>query len=168
MLIHDIIKIKYSREGFLPDYPYHLISDKEMFDAFISEDKECYFYDNYPCIDDTLRQYYDQLVEEIKYHIQAYLQSEDKDRKLPSWIYSYMIGATIGPQSDQQDIHDILIMMNLDNQDDELRVVAYNEMYKVSLKYVRKLKTEEREHRPPTIFGEPHVIKILRLEQNDI
>jgi hypothetical protein len=35
-LIHDIIKIKYTRLGYLPNYPYHLISDAEMFDAFIN------------------------------------------------------------------------------------------------------------------------------------
>lgn len=168
MLIHDIIKIKYSREGFLPDYPYHLISDEEMFEAFLHPDKECYFYDNYLCIDDTLRQYYDPLVEQIKYHLDAYLASTNKNRRLPDWVYSYMIGSTIGPNADQDDIHGLLVMMNLDNQDDELRVEAYNEMYKVSLKYIRKLKDEEKIHRPPTIFGEPHVMKILRLEQSSV
>ena len=34
--IHDIIKIKYSKLGYLPSYPYNLISDKEMFQAFIN------------------------------------------------------------------------------------------------------------------------------------
>ena len=34
-LIHDIIKIKYINLGYLPNYPYHMISDREMFDAFI-------------------------------------------------------------------------------------------------------------------------------------
>ncbi len=38
MLTHDIIKIQYSREGYLPDYPYHMISDREMFNAFICID----------------------------------------------------------------------------------------------------------------------------------
>ena len=36
MLIHDILKIKYVRLGYIAkNYPYHLISDREMFDAFI-------------------------------------------------------------------------------------------------------------------------------------
>src|SRR5574343_441788 len=35
MFIHDIIKMEYVRQGYLPNFPYHLISDQEMFDAFI-------------------------------------------------------------------------------------------------------------------------------------
>lgn len=35
MMLHDQIKIEYVRQGYLPNYPYHLISDKEMFDAFL-------------------------------------------------------------------------------------------------------------------------------------
>lgn len=166
MLIHDIIKIKYAREGFLPDYPYHLVSNEEMVQAFLREDKECFFYDNYPCIDDSLRKFYDPLVEQIKFHLDRFLERDNKkSTKLPNWVYSYMIGSTIGPHSDLYDIHDLLVMMNLDNIEDELRVPAYLEMYKISQKYVRKLTEEERLHRPPTIFGEPHVVKILRLEQ---
>lgn len=37
-LVHDLIKIKYVREGYLPNYPYHLISDSEMCDAFINNE----------------------------------------------------------------------------------------------------------------------------------
>lgn len=168
MLIHDVIKIKYSREGFLPEYPYHLISDEEMIEAFLNEDKECFFYDRYPCIEETLHQYYDPLVEQIKYHLDQYLSSFEKGKRLPNWVYSYMIGSTIGPQSHPYDIHDLLVLMNLDNLEDELRVPAYIEMYKVSQKYTQKLTDTEKLHRPPTIFGEPHVLKILRLEQTEI
>lgn len=170
MLIHDNIKIIYSREGFLPDYPYHLISDEEMCEAFLRDDgKECYFYDNYPCPDESkLKEFYRELVVQIKYHIDQFLQSKNRNPKLPDWVYSYMIGSTIGPNSDQYDIHDLLVMLNEDNKDDEITIPAYNEIYKVSRKYVRKLTDETREHRPPTIFGEPHVLKILRLEQTDV
>ena len=36
MLVHDIIKIKYVKLGYIKkNYPYHLISDEEMFNAFI-------------------------------------------------------------------------------------------------------------------------------------
>ena len=38
MFIHDLIKIKYIREGYLPNYPYHMISDEEVFNAFINPD----------------------------------------------------------------------------------------------------------------------------------
>lgn len=168
MFIHDIIKIKYTREGFLPDYPYHLISDEEMCNAFLSDDHECYFYDSYPCIDNSLKPMYMNLIDEIKYHISVFLDSSNDIDKLPIWVYSYMLGAVIGPNSDLYDIHDVLVMMNLDNVEDDITVAAYNEMYKISCQYIRKLSEEEKEHRPPTIFGEPHVIKILRLEQAQI
>ena len=36
MFVHDIIKINYTRQGYLPYYPYHLISDEEMFEGFMS------------------------------------------------------------------------------------------------------------------------------------
>ena len=35
MLLHDRIKAMYIKLGYLPDYPYHLISDAEMLEAFI-------------------------------------------------------------------------------------------------------------------------------------
>ena len=38
--IYNLIKIKYIREGYLPDLPYHLISDNEMYDAFLSYNEE--------------------------------------------------------------------------------------------------------------------------------
>lgn len=34
--IHDLIKIQYIRQGYLPNIPYHLISDIEMLDAFLA------------------------------------------------------------------------------------------------------------------------------------
>lgn len=164
MFIHDILKIKYVREGFLPDYPYHLISDEEMFYAFLNDEKECFFRDMYPCISDSLKSKYDKLVEEIRYHINQYLSA--KVDILPDWVYSYMLGSTIGPNSDLYDIHDMLVLLNLDNIEDTITVEIYNSIYNISQQHVRKLIEEERIHRPPTIFGEPHVIKILRLNQS--
>lgn len=165
MFIHDTIKIKYIREGFLPDYPYHLISDEEMFKAFYTPDKLCFFSDSYPCIHDRLRDRYNNLIDEIQYHVDLFNNEKVEKYIIPNWVYSYMIGSVIGPNSSLYDIHDLLVLMNLDNVEDELRLEAYEEMYKISLKHIRKLTKEEREHRPPTIFGEPHVLKILRLEQ---
>lgn len=169
MFIHDIIKIKYSREGFLPDYPYHLVSDEEMFEAFLRHDgKPCFFYDSYPCIDESLQDIYNKLIEEIQYHIDAFMERSNEVYIIPNWVYSYMLGAVIGPNSDLYDIHDTLVLLGCDNQEDEITLKAYHEMYDVSMKYIRKLTEEERLHRPPTIFGEPHVIKILRLEQAEV
>ena len=35
MFTHDVIKQMYTLEGYLPNYPPHLISDEEMFEAFL-------------------------------------------------------------------------------------------------------------------------------------
>ena len=55
MMIHDVIKIKLSREGYLPDYPPHLISDEEMCRAFIrhATDRSTtdWFHDNFSAPD---------------------------------------------------------------------------------------------------------------------
>lgn len=34
--IHDVIKINYTRQGYLPYYPYHMIADDEMFEGFLA------------------------------------------------------------------------------------------------------------------------------------
>ena len=53
-LTKDSIKIKYTREGYLPNYPYHMISDEEMFKAFLDvENQSGFFYDNYPILEDS-------------------------------------------------------------------------------------------------------------------
>lgn len=190
MFIHDIIKIKYVREGFLPDYPYHLTSDDEMFIGFLniininesidditykdyieySNDylNSCYFLDNYPCIDESLWGKYKILMQEIQYHINLYLQDPYHSYIIPNWVYAYMIGSVIGPNSNTYDIHDMLVMLNMDNLEDELTIPIYDEIYKISIEYVNKLPESEKLHRPPTLFGEPHVIKLLRLEQSEI
>ena len=166
MFIHDLLKIKYVREGFLPDYPYHLISDEEMFEAFINDTDQCYMKDHYPCISDDVKDKYDQIVEDMKYHIQEYL--DKKADMLPYWVYSYMIGAVIGPNSHQYDVHDLLVSINLDNMEDEFNTEICNSIYRISRKHVSKLKDEEQEHRHPAIYGEPHVIKLIRLDQADL
>lgn len=173
-MIHDIIKIRFSELGYLPNIPYHLISDDEMCDAFIlrdPQDKPCYFYDYYPCVDDSLKSKYDALVEAIHYHIDQFKQSSDPNKALPLWIYSYMNGATIGPQSDPLDIHDLILPLGCDNMDDEFNIQCANACYNASQAWL--MKTTKRyaqledgttiDTRPPTIFGEPHVVKYVRL-----
>ena len=39
-IVHDLIKMKYVNEGYLPNWPYHLISDDEMCDAFMRFDQD--------------------------------------------------------------------------------------------------------------------------------
>jgi hypothetical protein len=79
-----------------------------------------------------------------------------------------MNGATIGPNSDLYDKHYLLDMLELDNADDEFSVEVYEDIYKMSQKYIGKLSDQKKLHRPPTIFGEPHVVKILRLESAEL
>ena len=70
ILVHDYIKIKYTREGYLPDYPYHMISDDEMIEAFMKSDSdEGFFFDNYYVKDESLKEQYTTLVQTIRFHI---------------------------------------------------------------------------------------------------
>ena len=38
MLVHDVIKIRLVEDGYLPNYPYHMMSDREMIAAFMGTD----------------------------------------------------------------------------------------------------------------------------------
>ena len=168
MLIHNIIKINYVRDGYLPNHPYHLISDAEMFEAFISRnsnnDITGYFADKYPCVDPSLQVDYDTLVDAIFYHINAYLSDKSGVEKcVPDWVYSYMIGSTVSVDSELLDRHDLLVLMNLDNIEDEITKEVCEFCLSISKDWVKKMPKEKADHRPPTIFGEPHVIKALRL-----
>ena len=171
-LVHDIIKIKYVSEGYLPYYPCHLISDKEMFEAFLGETiieghdhlerNASFLQDHYPLPDPMLRSEYDNLVDEMRYHIKQYLET-DKEYTVPNWVYSYMQGIVINNHSSVEDKHYLLTMLQMDNLFDELTLPEYTEILKVSKKWILK----SSEDRKPTMFGEPHVIKSLRLQLVD-
>lgn len=236
MFIHDTIVIEYIRQGYLPDYPYHLISEEEMFAAFIVDElyvdeqtatkvkqgnktlwedprpyvttyrlisfefaevddelmlvlrgsradlayfnessglnctphlsSNCYFSANYPCEYDELKEAYNTLVDCIYYHISMYLASRDDastTHDIPNWVYAYMNGSVIGPASSDADIHDMLVMLNMDNINDEITADIMKACYSISKKWIDKLPPSKNEMRPPTIFGEPHVIKSLRI-----
>ena len=161
----DIIKRNYVYEGYLPNYPYYLISDKEMCDAFIREGG--YFDTNYPrdivSSDSELSDAYDTLKESISNHIENFLDLSNPI-PLPIWVYSYMIGSVISVNSDQKDIHDLLVLLGKDNPEDEFTVQAARQCYEISKAWISKYPTPDDETpRPPTIFGEPIVIKSLRL-----
>ena len=219
-LVHDIIKIKYTRLGYLPNYPYHLISDEEMFNAFIDlsdsgesgsndDTTERYFTDYYPnpFLDEdiiytdtsgnniSLCSEYIRLKRYIITTINNYLSHlgtpEQDEYTIPDWIYSYMLGEVVyntpGQPDDfeYKDIYDTLLLL-IDNvvidgnriideagDDDLSRLLHDNHInnefnrldcarcYIESTKYISTLTTGVR---PPTVFGEPHVIKQLRLE----
>ena len=175
MQLHNVIKMNYVREGYLPNYPYHMISDAEMFDAFLHYTEAAgdstssltgYFVDRYPCNYSSLSAEYSDLVSALRYHIDKYL--EEGEYQIPNWVYSYMIGEVVGPSSSSIDKHDLLCLMNLDNIDDVLTKQACESCLEISKKWISKLPPAKSENRPPTIFGEPHVIKSLRLKSVNI
>lgn len=179
--IHNLVKIKLINEGYLSNFPYHLISDNEMCDAFLSKTvnsdgnviKSGYFFDAYPCIVPEYRgdnNVYDNLERSIRYHIYCLKKSSDSEYTLPDWIYSYMLGKTVGVFSDKLDIHDLIYPMGVDNIDDEFTADASRRCFEESKKWLKSNNEQyvEFEHietslRPPTMFGEPHVIKSIRL-----
>lgn len=203
MFIHDIIKIKFTREGYLPDYPYHLISDEEMCDAFLKLPDDiqeyitpdffgitldqtkttvdwyqsylndttsvAYFKDNYPLIDESINDYYKNLLNRIFYELQQFKNDVNDDRILPNWIYSYMLGVCIGPTSDKLDIHDMISAMGVDNLEDDYTVDCAIECLKISYAWLKKIIVSQGDVvRPPTMFGEPHVLKAIRLDQESL
>lgn len=191
MLVHDVIKIKYSRQGYLPNYPPHLISDEEMCRAFLdtegSGDSLSYFRDNYPCLfeDDepvkdaegndmidpatgeviTWNSRYDDLVNYIASELNSFMESKDDDKRLPDWIYAYMAGSVVSVNSTQRDIHDLLVMLDIDNLDDEFLSNCCKLCYKVSEWWLKRVPEDINKFRPPALFGEPHVLKQLKLAE---
>lgn len=182
MMIHDIIKINLSREGYLPDYPPHLISDEEMCHAFISHKSTNrgiidWFHSNYPVPErfvigattdaDPHKVYsddaYHALEAEIYDTVQEFIADTDPDKKLPDWIYAYMMGVVVGPYSDVEDRHNMLALMGLDNKDDELTPEVYRACYRVSKLWLSKSNSTDRHPHVPTIYIEPHVVKYYRL-----
>lgn len=178
-LTHDVIKMRFVEEGYLPNYPYHLISDAEMCDAFLKAankpvegsmfiaDTSCnsFFLDMYPCLYPALNEAYNALIDSILWHINELKASKNSEYILPDWIYSYMLGAVVGPNSDTLDIHDMLVLMGIDNVDDVFSEAASERCKKISTQWVARFPANIRQHRSPTIFGEPHVIKYLRIAE---
>lgn len=164
MFIHDIIKIKYINEGYLPNYPYHMITDKEMFDAFLLPEQG-YFAVNYPLLATDLQNKYDELIAGIQKCIQKYLEN---DEAVPSWVYSYMLGNTISVDSEIYDIMYLFEIMNLESDSTDIfSAELQEECLKVSEAWLNKLPAKYGS-RPATMFGEPHVIKSLRLAAVDV
>lgn len=168
--------------GYLPNYPYHLISDTEMVNAFlpnnlitVDEDGNkaidssvvSFFSDMYPCPDLILMAEYLELVISLRYHLDKFIDLHGA-YTIPDWVYSYMIGAVIGENSSTDDKHDLLMLMNLDNVPDNWTPEAAHYAYKISKMWIAKLSSTAREHRSPTMFGEPHVIKYLRLDSSGV
>ena len=197
MFLHDILKIKYVRLGFIKkNYPYHLISDEEMFNAFIDLGNETFntttsmidpsvrFFDiNYPnpfATEDyvyqkkdaqgeiisevSLSSVYSELKSQMISYINSYLAVrgtvDEYMYKIPDWVYTYMLGEVIYNNSEYLDIQDILELLGCSNIDNVFTREACITCYKVSSDYISTL---VKNIRTPTIFGEPHIIKSLRM-----
>lgn len=187
--IHDLIKIQYIRQGYLPNIPYHLISDDEMLNAFLGgipddgfmpdnydqmTDEELivvldfkysklhgYFINRYPCPSDT------NVNLKLAYYwlIQSILDNIKYQSvgiyRIPDWIYSYMLGVPISDSSDIRDKHNFLTLIDMDNIYDTFDEAAAKKCNEISTKY---LKDHHITDRTPSVFGEPHVVKSARLE----
>lgn len=164
MKIHNYIKIMYSNLGYLPGHPYYLISDAEMFDAFLREDG--FFADEYPCPCEDLQDAYDALLNCIKEKITDFLEN---GTTIPDWVYSYMIMRPITYNSDEADIAYLAEMGNVDMQGvlAEFTPNVARTCYYISKKWLAKMPSKYRD-RVPTMFGEPHVTKSLRLDQANV
>lgn len=162
MIMHTVIKIRYISEGYLPNIPYHLISDDEMFDAFIFNDIN-YFDYTYPLEDATILDIYTGLKRGIIDEISRY--KKDNTYVIPAWVYSYMLGAVIGPNSPVKDRHSLLVGLGLDNISDSFNIDVYRTIYKISNKQIH-IDSVTGVLRPPTIFGETSILKYLRLRQS--
>lgn len=152
-MLHDLIKIKYVKEGYLPNYPYHMISDEEMFNAFLGDDG--YFEANYPCINSELTEQFNLLKSGISEAIENFLEDS---KPIPDWVYTYMLGNSVSVNSDEVDVDELCKLMNI-KTDGQYDSQLAEKCYQISSEWIKKLPY----NRPATIFGEPHVFKSLRL-----
>lgn len=164
MFIHNYIKILYMTMGYLSSYPYYLVSDNEMFDAFLKQDG--FFADFYPCPDDSLQDAYDALLAAITSHIEAY---KSDGTTIPDWVYSYMLMRPVTFQSDEADISYICDMGGITSNGllAEFTPEVAKLCYDVSVRWLQKQPNKYGD-RPPTMFGETHVTKSLRLLEANI
>ena len=143
MLSYDIIKIHLSDEGYLPDYPPHLISDEEMCEAFLQrptntrEDENFlefqYFNDYYPLVAESLQNEYDSLKLGIRYHFARFVTSvKSFKQELPDWVQSYMLDAVVSVNSSQQDRHWMLTNLQCDNIDDVITEECQEKICRIS------------------------------------
>lgn len=170
MILVDAIKIKYIQAGYLPDWPYHLISDAEMIDAFIFNEYN-FFDDNYKIdsTDEDIMLLFSKLKAEIVYFADK-CKTNNSIADMPHWVISYMLGAVTCPTSPLKDIDELISLSNLKDlvPSGEMNTLLYRSNAKVSREWIAKLPSSKKEHRPVTIFGEPHVLKSLRLAQVDV
>lgn len=176
----DIVKIKMVKEGYLPNYPPHMISDDEMCDAFLpldypitdtewnlfmNDDKLSMFKDKYELPSKELEPQYRELVSGIAKELKSYRESVTDDKKIPDWILSYMNHSVISESSEYHDLDGFLMLLGINVAEPEFTPTISSDCYIISSDWLKKT---NRTDRPATIFGEPHVIKSLRLQKSNI
>lgn len=123
---------------------------------------------------------YEGLERVISYYMNKLKTTRDDEYVLPDWIYSYMLGDVISIHSSTLDIHDLIKPLGVDNIDDVFTPEAAKACYDKSKSWIKQHLIDVWEHndkgiianectgcqnvRPPTMFGEPHVIKSIRLD----
>lgn len=179
MYVYDIIKSMYSMYGFLPNLPYHLISDKEMFDAFMYNTVNYfgYYYPN--MLHDTVLgdTPYNDLKTAICYHIDKAVETGASENPYipPDWVISYMLGVPISKRSDLRETSYLNGLLGIYSDSNEFDTITSYHCYYESQRWIKKyIKTEYAEYkgqtinvRPPAVFGEPHVVKSGRLFDSD-
>lgn len=160
--LHDTIKIDLIRQGYLPNYPYHMISDIEMCKAFLDVDNHTgAFYDYYPLLDEQYEPEYTQIVTAINDQLMQCQDMFNDEVIFDDWVYSYMLNSVISVKSDGYDIQYLADMLNVTVDFGVFSKNLYGPILEISKEWMDKLPNPSQ--RPPTIFGEPHVIKYLRL-----
>ena len=160
--VDTLVRIHYVELGYLPNLPYHMITDEEMVNAFIGPGN--YFDSVYYCPGKSVEKEYNNLRTYIANLLAAYLDDNSEVTTIPNWIYGYMLGNVITYTSDAEDIIYLYQLNNLipkesyDIFSEELAASCLA----VSKAWIAKL-TSSKLARVPTPFGEPHVIKSLRL-----
>ena len=159
MYITDLVKIKLINYGYLPNIPYHLISNQEMCDAFIvcpttrSDDVGTgMFFDYYPLLETHNVEViwsYQNFFLTLWYHV--FMMRTDASYTAPDWVYSYMLDAVISVNSPKKDIHDLILPLGVDNIDDDFNAECSVACWQESLYWIRKSQLSESVQLPAAI-----------------
>ena len=163
MLIHDTIKILYTKLGFLPNYPYHLISDEEMCRAFIdciiiSEDERPKFTGFFYYYYTRMTGVFGSLWYRLAYSLYYYTCLLADEQQVPDWVYTYMLGRVVCEKSDTLDKHDLFVSLNADNIDDTFTEEQYNACFYASSKWIIGTHASESQYSASGSGNGEHII----------
>lgn len=152
----------------------HTRTDDERWELYLNDASPSVFKDNYsvqsivgfssaePDVQSVLTSAYRVLVEGLVHQLDTYKASVDDNKVLPNWVYSYMLCSTLTYTSPTLELHDLQSLMNTQKHSDVFDTVTALNCYECSKVWVSR--HAQRGARCPTIFGEPHVLKYLRLK----